>query len=43
MTVCCLRCIEPSNGTLKILGTQFSYDEKLKEEKTFYNTLTDTQ
>ena len=43
VAVCCLRCIEPSNGTLKILGTQFSYDEKLKEEKTFYNTLTDIQ
>ena len=31
--VCGLHCIDLSNDTLKILGTHFSYNEKLKEEK----------
>ena len=30
-----MRCIELNNDTLKILATHFSYNEKLKEEKTF--------
>ena len=29
--------------TLKILGTHFSYNEKLKKEKNFYNIVTDIQ
>ena len=33
VTVCGLRCIDLNNDTLKILGTHFSYNEKLKEEK----------
>ena len=38
-----MRCIELNNDTLKILGTQFSHNEKLKEEKSFYKTVTDIQ
>ena len=33
MVVCCMRCIELNTDTLKILGTHFSYNEKLIEEK----------
>ena len=35
MTGCGLRWIDLNNDTLKILVTHFSYNEKLKEEKTF--------
>ena len=31
--VCGMRCIDLNNDTLKILGTHFSYNKKLKEEK----------
>ena len=41
--VCGLRCVDLNNDTLKILGTHFSYNEKLKEEKNFYKTVTDIQ
>ena len=30
-----MRCIGLNNDTLKILDTHFSYNEKLKEEKSF--------
>ena len=43
MAVCGLRCIDLNNDTLKILGTHFSFNEKLKEEKNPYNTATDIQ
>ena len=43
MAVCGERCIDLKNDTLKILGTHFSYNEKLKEEKNFYKTVTDIQ
>ena len=33
VAVCGLRFIDLMNDTLKILGTLFSYNEKLKEEK----------
>ena len=33
MAVCGLHCIDLNNDTLKLLGTHFSYNEKLKEEK----------
>ena len=42
VTVCGLRCIDLNNDTLKILGTHFSYNEKLKEEKND-KTVTDIQ
>ena len=43
VAACYLLCIDLSNDTLKILGTHFSYNEKLKEEKTCFITLTDIQ
>ena len=41
MAVCGLLCIDINNDTTKIFGTYFSYNEKLKEEKKFYKTVTD--
>ena len=38
-----MRCVVIKNDTLKILGTHFSYNEKLKEEKNFYTTATNIQ
>ena len=43
MTVCGMRCTDLNNDTLKILSTHFSFNEKLKEEKNFYETVTDMQ
>ena len=43
VAVCSLCCIDLNNDTLKILGTHFSFNEKLKEEKSFYKTVTDIQ
>ena len=43
VAVCGMRCIDLSVDTLKILGTHFSYNEKLKEEKNFYKIVTDMQ
>ena len=33
-------CVDLKNDTLEILGTHFSYNEKLKEERKFYTTVT---
>ena len=38
-----MRCIDLNVDMLKILGTHFSYNEKLKEEKIFYKIVTDMQ
>ena len=38
-----MRCIDLNVDTLKILGTHFSYNKKLKEEKNFYKIVTDMQ
>ena len=35
VAVCGVRCIDLNNDMLKILGSHFSYNEKLKEEKNF--------
>ena len=43
VAVCGMRCIDLNVDTLKILGTHFSYNEKLKEEKNFYKIVTDMQ
>ena len=43
MTVCGMRCIDLNIDTLKILGTHFSYNEKLRVEKNFYKIVTDMQ
>ena len=41
--VCGMHCIDLNTDTLKILGTHFSYNEKLKEKKNFYKIVTDMQ
>ena len=33
MAVCGMRCMDLNSDMLKILGTNFSYNKKLKEEK----------
>ena len=38
-----MRCMDLNYDTQKILSTHFSYNEKLKEEKTFHETVTVTQ
>ena len=38
-----MRCIDLNVDMLKILGTHFSYNEKLKEKKNFYKIVTDMQ
>ena len=43
VAVCGMSCIDLNIDTLKILGTHFSYNEKLKEEKIFYRIVTDMQ
>ena len=43
VTVCGMRCIDLNNNMLKILDTQFSYNEKLKEENKFCKVVTDIQ
>ena len=43
VAVCGMRCLDLKNDTLKILGTHFSYNEKLKEERNFYTTVTNIQ
>ena len=43
VAVCGMRRIDLNIDTLKILGTHFSYNEKLKEEKNFHNIVTDIQ
>ena len=43
MAVCGMHCTDLNNDMLKIFGTHFSYNEKLKVEKFFYKTTTDIQ
>ena len=38
-----MRCVDLNNDTFKILGTQFSYKERLKEEKNFHTAVTNIQ
>ena len=33
VALCGMRCIDRNNNTLKILGTHFPYNKKLKDEK----------
>ena len=33
---CAIQCVGLVLDTIKILGTHFSYNEKLKEKRTFY-------
>ena len=43
VAVCDMRCIDLNVDTLKILGTHFSNNEKLKKEKNLYKIVTDMQ
>ena len=43
VAVCGMRCVNLKDDTLKILDTYFSYNEKMKEEKNFYTTMTNIQ
>ena len=36
VAVCCIQCVDLVLDTIEILGTHFSYNEKLKEERNFY-------
>ena len=38
-----MHCVDLKNDTLKILRTHFSYNEKLKDERNFYTTVTNIQ
>ena len=40
VAVCSMHCIDLNNDTLKILSTHFSYNKKLKEQRTFFMTVT---
>ena len=43
VAVCGRRWVDLKTDTLKILGTHFSYNEKLKDDKSFYTTVTNIQ
>ena len=43
VAVCGMCCIDLNNDTLKILGTHYSYNKIMKEEKYFFKTVTDIQ
>ena len=43
VAVCGMHCIDLNSDTLKILGTHFSYNKKVKEEKKIFKSLTDIQ
>ena len=43
VAVCGMRCIDLNIDTLKILGTRFYYNKKLKEEKIFYKIVKDME
>ena len=38
-----MRCADLNNNRLKIFGTLFSYNEKLKEDEKFYTSVTNIQ
>ena len=40
VAICGMRCIDLNIDTCKILGTHFSYNKKLKEEKNVYKIIT---
>ena len=43
VALCGMRCLDLTIDTLQILGTHFTYNEKLKEEKNFHKVVTDMQ
>ena len=43
VAVCGMHCIDLNTDRLKILGTHFSYNKKLKDKTNLYNIVTDLQ
>ena len=43
MPVCGIRCIDLCNEGIKILGTYFSYNSRIKEERSFLKTASNVQ
>ena len=43
VAVCVIQCVDLVLDTIKILGTHFSYNEKLKEERNFCLIIANTQ
>ena len=43
MAVCSMRCLDLNNNAIKVFGTPFRYNEKLKDEIYFYATVTDIE
>ena len=41
--VCDMKCIDLRNETIKILGISFPYNQKIKDEKNFCNTISNIQ
>ena len=43
MTICGMRCIDLCNKAIKILGTYFSYNSRIKEECDFHKIVANVQ
>ena len=43
VAVCSMRCLDLNNNAIKVFGTPFRYNEKLKDEIYFYATVTDIE
>ena len=43
VTVCGIKCIDLRNEAIKILGVYFSYNQKIKDDKNFYNIISNIQ
>ena len=42
-TVCRMKCIDLRNEAIKILGVYFSYNQKIRDQKSFYNITANIQ
>ena len=43
MAVCSMKCIDLRNEAIKVLGVYFSYNQKIKDDKNFYNVISNIQ
>ena len=43
VAVCGMKCIDLRNEAIKILGVYFSYNQKIKDDKNFYNIISNIQ
>ena len=43
VAVCGMKCIDLRNEAIKILGVYFSYNQKIKDDKNFDNTVSNIQ